>query len=235
MKNTNFKDLLKREIEKKLKENRRYFNREDLCNIIPEKHLGTLNRYLVNFSKEGILYSAGRGWYSFIQQPFELDHQPVEKISTAIEKKYPLLSFSVWSTEQLKSFAHHMFTQFVAFVYLDRDDMNGIYEFLRDLGYNVWLNPRGNDMRKFTVEEKTVVIRSAITREPSSGHTADIEKILVDLLVEVSTLNLMDEDEYFRILENVLMSGRVDVGALLNYAKRRKLKAERLRERIKSI
>ena len=118
----------------------------------------------MDFNKEGILYGAGRGWYSFVKQPFELDRQPIKKIVTAIEKKYPLLSFSIWSMEQLKSFAHHMLARFVTFVYLDRDDMSGVYDFLRDSGYDVWLNPRGNDARKFSIGEKTVVIRSSITR-----------------------------------------------------------------------
>lgn len=235
MNKIDFKDLLRNEIEKKLKGNRRYFSREELRNLIPEGRLGTLNRYLVDFNKEGILYGAGRGWYSFVKQSFELDRQSVKKTAAAIEKKYSLLSFSVWSTEQLKSFAHHMLIRFVTFVYLDRDAMSGVFDFLKDSGYDVWLNPRGNEARKFSVEEKTVVIRPAITRERSSGHLADIEKILVDLFVEASALNLMDEDECYRILENVLIAGRVDVGALLNYAKRRKLNTEGLVERIKSI
>lgn len=235
MNKIDFKDLLRNEIEKKLNGNRRYFGREDLRNLIPEVRPGTLNRYLVDFNKEGILYGAGRGWHSFVKQSFELDRQPIKKIATEIEKKYPLLSFSVWSTEQLKSSAHHMLTRFVTFVYLDRDAMSGVFDFLKDSGYDVWLNPRGNDARKFTIEEKTVVIRPAISRERSSGHLAYIEKILVDLFVETSALNLMDEDEYCRILENVLMAGRIDIGALLNYAKRRKLKTERLIKSIKSI
>ncbi len=233
--NTDFRDLLKNEIEKKLKSHRRYFNREDLRDLVPDVRLGTFNKYLVDFGKEGILRGAGRGWYSFIKQPFELDQRPVKKIIAVMEKKYPLLSFSVWSTEQLKSFAHHMFVRFVTFVYVDRDAMAGVYDFLKDSGYDVWLNPRGNDARKFSIGEKTVVIRPAITRQRSSGHLADIEKILVDLLIEASDLKLMDEDEHSRILGNVLAAGRIDVGALLNYAKRRKLKTKELTERTRFI
>jgi len=236
---TDFKDLLKNEITKRLKENRKYFSREELSNFIPECgssiRPGTLNRYLVDFNKEGILYGAGRGWYSFIRQLFELEREPVKKTVTALEKKYPLLSFSVWSTEQLKSFAHHMLARFVTFVYVDRDSMSGIYDFLKDSGYDVWLNPRGNDARRFSVGEKTTVIRPTISRERSSGHFADIEKILVDLLVEAAALNLMDEDEYYRIFGNALAAGRVDIGTLLNYAGRRKLKAEKFIKQLKSI
>jgi len=230
-----FKDLLKNEIAKKMKENRRYFSREYLHNLASEGQSGTLNRYLVDFNKEGILYGADRGWYSFIKQPFELDLQPVKKIVTTLEKKYPLLSFSVWSTEQLKSFAHHMLVRFVTLVYVGRDAMSGVYDFLKDIGYDVWLNPRGNDAQKFSIGEKTLVIRPAISREHSSDHFADIEKVMVDLLVEMVDLNLMDEDEYYRILGSVLTAGRFDIGALLNYARRRKLKTERFIERIKSI
>ena len=230
-----FKDLLKNEIEKKLKGKRRYFNREDLCDFIPEGHSGTLNRYLVDFNKDGILYGAGRGWYSFVKQSFKLDRQPVKKIVSPLEKKYPLLSFSVWSTEQVKSFAHHMLTRFVTFVYVDRDAISGIYDFLKDSSYDVWLNPRGNDVRKFSIGEKTVVIRPAISRESSSGHFANIEKVLVDLFVEAAALNLMDEDECCLILNGVFTVGRADIGTLLNYAKRRKLKTEELIKRIKSI
>ncbi len=235
MNKKDFKDLLKNEIAKKLKENRRYFSREDLLNLVSEGQSGTLNRYLVDFNKESILYGAGRGWYSFIKQSFELERQPVKKIVTAIGGKYPLLSFSVWSTEQLKSFAHHMLARFVTVVYVGRDAISGVYDFLKDTGYDVWLNPRGNDARKFSIGEKTIVIRPAISRERSSDHFADIEKILVDLFVEAAALNLMDEDEYYRILGNILTAGRFDVGALINYARRRKLKTERFIEWIKSI
>lgn len=236
---TDFKDLLKNEITKRLKENRRYFSREELCNFISEGgssvQSGTLNRYLVDFNKEGVLYGAGRGWYSFIKESFKLEQRLVKRIVTTLEKKYPLLSFSVWSTEQLKSFAHHMLTRFAAFVYVDRDAMDGIYDFLKDSGYDVWLNPRGNDARKFSIGEKTIVIRPVISRERSSGHFADIEKILVDLFVEAAALNLMDEDEYYRIFGSVLMAGRVDIGALLNYAGRRKLKTEQFIKQLKSV
>lgn len=152
-----------------------------------------------------------------------------------LEKKYPLLSFSIWSTEQLKSFAHHILSQFVMFVYADRDAMSGIFDFLRDIGYDAWLNPRGNDTQKFSVGKKTVVIRPSISRESSNVHFANIEKMLVDIFIEARALNLMDEDEYFRIFDNVLESGRVDIGKLLNYARRRKLKTELFIERIKSI
>ena len=229
------KGLLKKEIEQKAKENRKYFTREELRSFGPDRRFNTLNRYMVGFNKAGILYGAGRGWYSFVKQPLKLDRRPVKKVIAMIAKKYPLLSFTVWSTEQLKTFAHHMPTRFVTFVYVDRDATSGIYDFLRDTGYDTWLNPRGSEARKFNVGDKTAVIRPAISRECSNGHFAEIEKILVDLFVEVADLNLMDEGEYYRILDHILAAGRINISALLNYARRRRLRPEKFAERIKSI
>lgn len=128
-----------------------------------------------------------------------------------------------------------MLSRFVMFVYVNRDAMSGIYDFLKDFEYDAWLNPRGNDAQKFSVGKKTVVIRPSISRESSNVHFANIEKILVDIFVEATALNLMDEDEYSHIFGNVLESGRVNIGTLLNYAGRRKLKTKWFIERIKSI
>ncbi|MFZ4441253.1 MAG: DUF6577 family protein [Syntrophales bacterium] len=239
MNKTGLKNLLRNEIIKMMNENRRYFSRQELYDLVCKGHSpilsSTLNRYLVDFNKEGVLYGAGRGWYSFIKQSFELERLPVKKITTTLGEKYPLLSFSVWSTEQLKSFAHHLLARFVMFVYVDRDAMSGVYDFLKDAGYDTWLNPRGNDAQKFSIGEKTVVIRPTISRERSSVHYADIEKVFVDLFVEAAALNLMDEDECYRILVSVLTVGRVDIGAFLSYAQRRKLDTMRVVEQIKSI
>jgi DNA-binding HxlR family transcriptional regulator len=52
----NIKNKLKNEITKKLKENRRYFTREELVNHIADVQQGTLSRYLVDLNKTGILY-----------------------------------------------------------------------------------------------------------------------------------------------------------------------------------
>jgi len=236
---TNFKNLLKDKIIKKLTAGHCYFSHEQLCALLSSQHLcvqpHTLNRYLWEFCKQGVLYSCGRGWYSSIRQPFELDLRPVKKTIELLKKKYPLLSFSLWSTEQLKSYAHHMLTKFVTFVYTDRDAMPGVSDFLKDSGYIVWLNPRGNDTDKFTIEAKTIVIRPAISREPTNGNFAGIEKVIVDIFVEADILNLMDEDECYRIFKNILEAGRVSMGTLLNYARRRKLKKDEFLNQLKSI
>ncbi len=183
----------------------------------------TLNSYLTELVQAKNLFSAGRGWYSRIADPYQLDRKPVQEVVTAMEKQYPLLAFACWSTEQVKTHMHHLLNRFVTFVFTESDAMTTLYEFLRDSGYDAWLNPRGKESRRFSVGEKTIVIRRNITEEPVQGHYAAIEKILVDLYAEAEDLNLMDRDEYQRMQQNAIESGRVEVATMIRYAKRRKL------------
>jgi biotin operon repressor len=40
----------------------------------------TVKVYLSQLKKEGLVFDAGRGWYSSIAEPFQLDTAPVEKL-----------------------------------------------------------------------------------------------------------------------------------------------------------
>ena len=108
------------------------------CSVQPE----TLNSYLAELVQAKNLFSAGRGWYSGIADPYQLDRKPVQEVVSAMEKQYPLLAFTCWSTEQIKTHMHHLLNRFVTFVFTESDAMSTLYEFLRDSGYDAWLNPR---------------------------------------------------------------------------------------------
>jgi hypothetical protein len=212
-----------------------YFNIIDLRKTLPSQYSSlkpaTLSRYLAGLVKDGTIFDAGRGWYSNIEKPFELDKEPIGKIISDIEKQYPLLSFSCWSTEQIKEYLQHMINQFVTFVFVDKESMTSVYEFLRDKEYNAWLNPRVREVELFTVRGKTVVIRQGISKEPREGHAATIEKVLVDLYVEAENLKFMDLNEYTLMQQNIITSGRINIASLISYAKRRKLDPDKILER----
>jgi len=62
----------------------------------------TLNRYLHGFTRTGLVFSAGRGWYSSLARTFTLDGEPVASLVQELTKAFPLVEFSCWSTEQVK-------------------------------------------------------------------------------------------------------------------------------------
>ena len=122
-----------------------YFHINDLKKYFTEKRIkfeeDTLKKYLYLLKKNKVIYPAGRGWYSNIQKEFELNIEPTEKIIKLLIEKFPLLEFSCWCTEQLKGFFHHLPSQFVTFIYNDKDFLSTLKDFLTEHYYNVYLNP----------------------------------------------------------------------------------------------
>lgn len=186
----------------------------------------TLKQALSQLNKEKSLFDAGRGWYSTIERKYVLDTELIDPFIKQMSDKYPFLPFCCWSTGQLRSHAHHMMTRFVIFLYIERDLMPDIFDYLRSI-YNAYLNPTRKEANKsFTAEEKTLVIRPSISRQPEHIHYATIEKILVDLLAEMRALWLMDDSEYTRIFNDVILNNRVDISLLLKYSEIRKVRKE---------
>lgn len=189
----------------------------------------TLKVYLSQFMADGLIHSAGKGWYSGIPEAFVLDTAPVAELVGELKGAFPLLDFSCWSTQQINSFAHHVLAKFVTFVHVDRDAASGVFNVLRDADYNVFLNPTKREADKnFEVRGKTVVIRPAIVKSPVERHFAKIEKVLVDLCVEIEVLPLMSGSEFREMFENLIRSARISMAELLSYAKRRKVSREEL-------
>ena len=212
--------------------NKYYFHINDLKKYFAKKEIrfeeDTLKRYLYLFKKNKLIYTAGRGWYSNVKKEFELNMKPVEKIIRLIKDKFPLLEFPCWSTEQLKGFFHHLPSQFVTFIYADKDFLQSVKDFLIENNYNVYLNPYKMEAEKFVeLKIKTIILRSSISsRVPKEKNRAKIEKILVDLFMETKKIGFIDKEEYKRIFSNVILSYRINIAEMLDYAHNRKIKNE---------
>lgn len=207
--------------------NKSYFSISDL-----QKHLErnnvvfsdeNLKKSLYRMRKEKILYSAGRGWYSTMKQDFELEKKPIRRITELISQDFPFLEFSCWGTEQLKAFFHHLPTQFVVFISSEKDYLEPLRDGLENHNYNVFINPLKSEAEKFFhIKDQTAILRPSLTKgEPKDGHFAKIEKIIVDLHMETKKLNLMDREEYKRIISNIFNNFRINVADMLEYAERR--------------
>lgn len=185
-----------------------------------------LKKCIYRMKGNKILYRSGRGWYSTIEKEFVLDTQPIEKILQLIDRDFPLLEFSCWSTEQLKAFFHHLPSQFVTFFYSEKDFLGSLRDFLENNDYNVFLNPLKTEADKFiNFRNRITILRPSITyREPKYGHFAKVEKIIVDLYMEAKKLNLIDMEEYKRLVLNMLHNYRINMSEMLEYAERRGIK-----------
>jgi hypothetical protein len=191
----------------------------------------TLYATLYRLVEANIIFDAGRGWYSTIPTSFTPRYAPINKIVRQIEKQFPLLQFSVWSTEQLQPFAHHLMGRFTVYVYTDTDAISSMTRFLQSHKHNAYPNPRQSEVEKYiTSTNNRIIVRPLITEEPLDRHYATIEKTLVDLFFEKDRLFLMDGKEYKRIFENLIFSNRINMGRLLRYAARRNIKTSMVKQ-----
>lgn len=209
---------------------RYYFHINDLKRYFTEKEIkfeeDTLKKYLYLLKKNEVIYPAGRGWYSNIQKEFELNIESTKKIIKLLTDKFPLLEFSCWSTEQLKGFFHHLPTQFVTFIYTDKDFLSTLRDFLTENYYNIYLNPSKIEAEKFIeLKTKTIILRPSVSsRVSKEKNLTKIEKILVDLFMEMKKITLIDKDEYIKIVSNIILNYRINMAEMLDYADRREVK-----------
>ena len=207
-----------------------YFHINDLKRYFTEKEIefrkNSLKQQIYLLKKEEFIYSAGRGWYSNIQKKFELNIEPTEKIIKLLIKKFPLLEFSCWSTEQLKGFFHHLPSQFITFIYADKDFLSTLRDFLTENHYNIYLNPSKIEAEKFIeLKTKTIILRPSVSsRISKEKNLTKIEKVLVDLFMEMKKISFTDKEEYIKIISNIILNYRINMAEMLDYADRREAK-----------
>ena len=228
----NAKTILLHQVLEKLMERRPYFRLEEIQSLANDERIAlkdsSLKVYLSEAVKQGLIHDAGRGWYSRLSEPVPLDPKPVAKLIRAVEKAFPLLDFTVWSTAQINPWMHHLLAQPVAFLHAPADALESIGDKLRELRWDVAVNPTPTaGPKSVRPGEKMVVLRPTHSKQPAPlGRQARIEQILVDLQLEVSRLALMDASEAQGVARSVLEHHLVQVSEIKMYADFRTVKMD---------
>lgn len=204
-----------------------YFSIHTLREYLAEQKLSyapdTIKVYLSQLKKEGVVFGAGRGWYSSISKPYRLDTEPVGKLVGELEDAFPLLDFACWSTAQLNEMLRHQLAKHVQFAYVERDAIGSVAEGLRSKGYHTFSNPGKQEIeRSFSIGENTVVVLPLTSETPQQNGFAPIEKIMVDVLADASAFSIINIDEFSRGASNLMMKSRIDISMLDRYSVRRK-------------
>jgi hypothetical protein len=218
------KSRLFNEVLSELKKHSPYFTTDSIVRHAKEVGLeikdDTLPVYLSEATASGLIYDAGRGWYSRFSEPVALDPKPVARLIRAVEKEFPLLEFTVWSTAQINPWMHHLLAQPVTFLYADPDTLESVGDTLRAQGWEVAVNPTPTaGPKSVRPGEKMVVLRPAMSKQPpGDSRQATIEKILVDLIAETPRLALMDISEAQGVATAILNKFIVQIAVLQRYA-----------------
>ena len=167
-----FQDVLER-----LKQQAPYFRSADVAPLARELGLeisrGTLRVYLSEARARGLIHDAGRGWYSRLSEPVPLNPKAVSKLIRAVERAFPLLEFTAWSTAQINPWMHHLLAQPVAFLHAPPDTLESIGDTLRSQGWEVAVNPPPSvGPKSVGPGEKMVVLRPAMSKQPPGNRPA---------------------------------------------------------------
>lgn len=204
-----------------------YFSIDAVRNWLAEQKMSyksdTVKTYLSRQKKAGKIYDAGRGWYSSIAKPYQLDTAPVEQLVGELKQAFPLLDFACWSTQQLNEMLRHQLAKHVQFVYVERDAIDSVADWLKDHGFHTYANPgKAEIKRSFAIEGKTAVVLPLTTKTPHRDGFATIEKIMVDVLADSENFSIINIPEFISGASEAIMSQRIDISELMKYSTRRK-------------
>jgi len=204
-----------------------YFSIDAVRNWLAEQKMSyspeTIKTYLSRQQKAGNIFDAGRGWYSSIATAYKLDTAPIAKLVGKLKQAFPLLDFACWSTRQLNDMLRHQLAKHVQFVYVERDAIDSVSDWLRDHGYHTYANlGKAAIKQSFSIEEHTAIVLPLTTKAPHQDGTATIEKILVDVLADANPYEIINIPEFAAGANSIISSQRIDISTLISYAARRK-------------
>ena len=216
-------------------ENRGSFRFSDLLsylNSIISITKVTLSWYLREMVKDNVLFKLGRGIYTS-RSHREICYTPILrdkaiKIGKLIAGAFPFIKVSVFDGQVLADFQHHISSNNLIYIEVERDAMESVFHRLKGEGYTAYLNPNKNFVYdNIDISKEAVIVKPLISESPLTEIrgilTPRIEKILVDILCD-DDMDYLQGSEWYYIFDHVMNTYSVNRSALLRYASRRNAK-----------
>jgi hypothetical protein len=181
--------------------------------------------YLSQLKSEKIIFDAGYGVYSTIAKTYELPTVArAQDIAQFIKKEFSLVTdFIVWDTKALQSFYHHTQTHHITFIEIEKDVLSSVYDKLYLKFKNVLSERRSKAFfEAFDVARDPAVVRGLVSRSPRDGYLPTLEKILVDMFMDLDKYNYIGRSDYLEIWRELIQGYRMNVRTIYSYSKRRK-------------
>jgi len=216
-------DLSKRALVKEYAQKHRYFTLEEVVKVSGISNQLAKN-YLQELKQSGIIFSAGRGIYSFVKEEFQPQEKSrVVEIRQLLKKQYPDLDFLVWNTLYLQPYYHHQQTHNITFVEVEADAIRPVTDRIsRDYRFVTVEKASRVAPKDFNITRDPIVVRLLIKGSPREGHTPTLEKMLVDLFVIKDKYSTMTDSDYWELWRSIDGLFRINVSALIAYAKSRR-------------
>lgn len=151
----------------------------------------TINMYLSQLKKEGIIHNTSRGIYELgSSEKFKPIITPsLKKIYNRIHKDYPFVNYCVWNTSWINDLMRHQPFKTYTVIEVEKEAVEQIFNSFNDNFKNVYLNPDEEIFDRYiSYTDEVIIIKNLISEAPI--ETTDkvsiptLEKLLVDMLID---------------------------------------------------
>ena len=214
------------------------FTKQQFSSMIREADAGysesSVSWLLSELKRKQKIASIGRGVYIRVteegrKKEYSYDHlKAYLEIEQAVSREFPLVGFQMWEMYQMNEFVNHLFGKNTIFVEVENMCEAPVFEMLHERFPDVLFCPDKDMYYRQRGNDNTVVVQKLISEapRPAAGHSAPLEKLLVDLFSKKLTGKLVSRSEYQGIYEDAFSRYSIDETKMFRYARRRHLEAE---------
>lgn len=181
-----------------------------------------------SLKNDGLIHSPKRGLYIFDSKN---DFKPVidKKLYSLYKKiktQFPYSDMCIWETTWLNKYMVHQAISNNIIVEIDKEAAGANLAFLQGVFKNVYLNPGKHEMENYIQPgQNNIIIKDLVIDSPVEdlGNIIipRIEKIIVDLFVDVQLYNTYQGGELKNIYEEFFLNFKINQSTIKRYATRR--------------
>lgn len=214
------------------------FTKQQFCSKVREVKAGyaesSISWLLSELKREQKIARVGRGVYIRVtegdgKREYAYDHlEAYLEIEQAVSREFPLVEFQMWEMYQMNEFVNHLFGKNTVFVEVENMCEALVFEMLHDRFSDVLFCPTKDMYYRQRGNDNTIVVQKLVSESPKpvTGHSAPLEKLLVDLFSKKLTGTLISRSEYQEIYEEAFLKYNMDETKMFRYARRRHLESE---------
>lgn len=146
------------------------------------------------------------------------------ELATLLHNRFKGMKFTIFELEQLNRFVNHIIAQNVIYLYVEKDLIPYVFDFLYDkyIGH-ILLDPTNKEYRLYW-NSNLIIVLPLITQYPADKMVywhESLEKYLVDIVAERIIRSSFADGEYPRIFEQAFRFYQLNTASMMRYAKRR--------------
>lgn len=187
-----------------------------------------LNWYLSRLAEDGKIVRVSHGKYTVAGSRKVFRPEPEAKAAglyRQFQEAFPEVGMCVYEGPWLFQFMHHLASNQVTYIEVEKDIAETVFHRLQDEGETVYLRPDADLIYKYVNMDAGAVFVKNLTSESPLQTVAEtkvptLEKLLVDMYCDPDFFYLQGA-EYNRIMHNARSRYVINMSRLMRYARRR--------------